>query len=366
MMTPRERFLTALRGGQPDRVPVWDWVNNPALYQDQLGETPTCFDGSLAARLSKALGLDGVWAPAEGFMGLISRRWQWLDNVRFVDEWGIGYQVETGSWPLAFPAKHPLKTRADWDNLAKPEPSTPWRVEYATAAVAEAKREIGVVGGVRGPFSSAWMLMGLTQMSFNLFDDPALLADIFKTAADFWTGVGGQLIEAGVDAVVIHDDLGSNTATFFAPDDLRRYYLPHLRRQVQTLAETGTPVILHSCGNIKAVLPDLVATGISGLNNLQRTAQMKIEEVKATYGPNLCLIGNVDATTLMPTATPAEVEQAVKACLDVAAPGGGYILATDHSFHEGIPLKNVYALIQAGKKFGGYYHPDRQGEQTDG
>jgi uroporphyrinogen decarboxylase len=345
---------------------VWDWVNNPALYQAQLGETPTVFDGRLAARLSKALGLDAVWAPAEGFMGLISKRWQWLDEVRYVDEWGVGYQVETGSWPLGFPAKHPVKSPADWDNLTRPEPDNPWRVEYVAGAVAEAKREIAVVGGVRGPFSSAWMLMGLTQMSFILFDDPELLTNIFQTTADFWSAVGRQLIEAGVDAVVIHDDLGSNTATFFAPEDLRRYHLPHLRRQVQALAESGAPVILHSCGNIKAVLPDLVATGIAGLNNLQRTAHMKIEEVKAAYGPKLCLIGNVDATTLMPTATPGEVEQAVKACLEVAAPGGGYILATDHSFHEGIPLENVYALIGAGKKFGSYYHPDREGEQIDG
>ena len=56
----------------------------------------------------------------------------------------------------------------------------------------------------------------------------------------------------------------------------------------------------------------------------------------------------------MPTATPAEVEQAVQACLQIGAPGGGYILATDHSFHEGIPLENVYAFIEAGKKYGRY------------
>jgi uroporphyrinogen decarboxylase len=354
MTRPRERFLTALGGGQPDRVPVWDWVNNPALYQDQVGVTPTYFDGSLAARLSKALGLDAVWVPAEGFMGLIANRWRWLDEVRYVDEWGIGYQMEAGSWPLAFPANYPVKSRADWDNLDRPEPDAPWRAAYAAPAVTEANQEIAVVGGIRGPFSSAWMLMGLTQMSYNLFDDPALLTDIFKTTADFWTGVGRQLIRAGVDAVVIHDDLGSNTATFFAPDDLRRYHLPHLRRQVQSLAETGTPVIFHSCGNIKAVLPDLVKTGISGLNNLQRTAQMNIEAVKATYGPTLCLIGNVDATTLMPTATPAEVKQAVFACLQIGAPGGGYVLATDHSFHEGIPLENVYAFIEAGHTYGKY------------
>ena len=357
-MNSRHRFLTALQGGQPDRVPVWDWVNNPALYQDKLGQTPHFFDGQLAAQLAQALGLDAVWVPAEGFMGLISSRWRWLDEVRYVDEWGVGYQVEAGSWPLAFPAQQPIKQRADWEKLVSPDPQTPWRSHYARAAIAAARRQpeqdIAVVGGIRGPFSSTWMLMGLTQMSFTLFDDPALLTTMFQTLTDFWAAVGLQLFEVGVDAVVIHDDLGSNTATFFDPALLRQYYLPHLQRLVHTLAEGGRPVIFHSCGNINAVLADVVATGISGLNNLQRAARMDLAAVKAAYGPKLCLIGNVDATNLMPTATPAEVEQAVQACLRLGAPGGGYILATDHSFHEGIPLENVYAFIEAGNKYGRY------------
>jgi len=41
--------------------------------------------------------------------------------------------------------------------------------QYARQALAEAKCEIAIVGGIRGPFSSAWMLMGLEVMSFALF-----------------------------------------------------------------------------------------------------------------------------------------------------------------------------------------------------
>lgn len=356
-MTPRERFLTALHGGQPDRVPVWDWVNNPALYQAALGHSPRFFDGGLAAQLSRALGLDAVWAPAEGFMALPSSRWRWLDDHRYVDEWGTRYQMEAGSWPLAFPAEFPVKNRANWDALPRPDPHAPWRADYMRAAVAEARRDpatdLAVVGGIRGPFASAWMLMGLTRMSFTMADEPDLLPEMFAALADFWVGVGRQLMEAGADAVVIHDDLGSNTATFFAPDYLRRHHLPHLARLVQSLKQAGAPVILHSCGNINAVLPDVVNTGIAGLNNLQRAARMDLAAVKAAY-PGLCLIGNVDATGLMPTATPAEVEAAVQDCLRVAAPGGGYVLATDHSFHEGIPPENVYAFIEAGHRYGVY------------
>jgi uroporphyrinogen decarboxylase len=357
-MSPRERFLAALGCRQPDRVPVWDWVNNPALYQDKLGQKPFFYDGRLAVRLSRALGLDAAWVPAEGFMALASGRWRWLDEHCFVDEWGIEYRMEAGSWPLAFPTSHPVRSRLDWESLSPPDPDAAWRADYAREAVDEARREaegrVAVVGGIRGPFSSAWMLMGLTDMSLALFDDPATLSDIFRATADFWMRVGLQLPACGVDAVVIHDDLGSNTGTFFAPDVLRQLYLPQLRRQVQGLASAGTPVILHSCGNINALLPDLADSGISALNNLQRAAGMDLAGVKAAFGDRLCLIGNVDATRFMPSASPAEVEGAVRECLRIGAPGGGYVLATDHSFHAGIPLENVYAFIQAGKKHGTY------------
>jgi uroporphyrinogen decarboxylase len=357
-MNCRERFLTALGGDQPDRVPIFDWVNNPALYEHYLGGAPGFYDGGRAAELASTLGLDAAWVPDGGFLGLPAPRWQWRDATDFVDEWSVGWRLGAGSWPLAFPMTHPVQKMADWQHLAIPDPTAAWRVQHVTDAVAAVEgrqdRRIAVVAGIRGPFSSAWMLMGLTAMSYALVDQPALLEAVFSATADFWAEAGRGLINAGADAIVIHDDQGSNTGTFFAPKRWRQVVLPHLRRQIATLAAIGKPVILHSCGNINAILPDLVSTGIAGLNNLQQTAGMDLAAVKATYGLKLCLIGNVDATRLMPTATPAEVEAAVVECLRVGAPGGGYVLATDHSFHEGIPIENVRTFIEAGLKHGAY------------
>ncbi|OIO88990.1 MAG: hypothetical protein AUK03_15320 [Anaerolineae bacterium CG2_30_64_16] len=202
--------------------------------------------------------------------------------------------------------------------------------------------------------SSAWMLMGLQQMSYALVDEPALLTDIFRTTAAFWTQAGLRLIATGVDALVVHDDQGSNSGTFFSPTRFRQMVLPHLRQQIVTLRAAGVPIILHSCGNVNAILPDLVETGIAGLNNLQRGAHMDLQAVKAAYGDRLCLIGNVDASGVMSTGAPDEVTQAVIEAIQIGAPGGGYILATDHSFHEGIPIENVLAFIAAGREHGGY------------
>jgi hypothetical protein len=108
-MRPRERFLAALAGAPVDRVPIFDWVNNPAIYADALGVVPGGFDGALAARLSAALGLDACWAPDGGFLGLPQARYRWLDAARYVDEWGVTWQVGEGSRPLAFPVAHAVR-----------------------------------------------------------------------------------------------------------------------------------------------------------------------------------------------------------------------------------------------------------------
>ena len=38
----------------------------------------------------------------------------------------------------------------------------------------------------------------------------------------------------------------------------------------------------------------------------------------------------------------------------IGKPGGGYILSTDHSIHDGMPLQNVMAYIEAGTSHGHY------------
>ena len=360
-IAPRDCFLAALRGEPTDRVPIFDWVNHPALYERELGQRPDLFDGRLAARVYRSLGLDACWVPAGGFTALPLERWHWQDENTFVDEWGTVYRREAGAWPLASPIAHPVKNASDWQALQlrlrdlEKNANADWRVQYATDALAEFSDDhapLAVVAGLRGPFATAWMLMGLADMSYSLFDASDMLEEIFFTASQFWTTVGLRLIGAGVDALVIHDDMGSGNATFFSPRHMRQHVLPHLERQVAILADTGIPIILHSCGNINALLPDLAAMNIAGLNNLQRAAGMDLAAVKRAYGDRLCLIGNVDATGLLPFATPEEVEEAVRECLATGAPGGRYILATDHSFHEGIPLENIYAFIAAGKRYG--------------
>lgn len=102
------------------------------------------------------------------------------------------------------------------------------------------------------------------------------------------------------------------------------------------------------------MLDGLVGTGISGYNPVERAAGMDLEKVKKRYPGKLCCIGNVDNKTTLVSGSVEEVIAETRECLEIGMPGGGYILSSDHSFHDDIPSDNIFAMIETVKKYGKY------------
>jgi len=210
------------------------------------------------------------------------------------------------------------------------------------------------VGAVRGPFSGAWMVAGMVNMGRWLQKEPDLFDDVLREMARWNTQVGLQEIAAGVDAIMIHDDWGMNMGLMVNPDLWRRYVYPHIAEEVETLAATGTPIIMHSDGNLNAIMDEIVGMKISALNPVQRNSSMDAFALKQKYGNRLCLIGNISASQTLPYGSPGDVElQALELLRDVA-PGGAFIMAPDHSYHGGIPSANVWQVFETCKKYGAY------------
>ena len=116
-----------------------------------------------------------------------------------------------------------------------------------------------------------------------------------------------------------------------------------------------------------AILEDLSQMAIDGLNNLQSHAGMDIELVKRCYGKKWTIIGNVDATTVMTSTRKEDIEEAIASVIWTAGWGGGLILATDHSFHKGIPVENVIHFIHKAKELGAYpLRPSADSSGMDG
>ena len=79
---------------------------------------------------------------------------------------------------------------------------------------------------------------------------------------------------------------------------------------------------------------------------------------KELYGHRFAIIGNIDLSRTLPFGTPEDVAQETKDAIDAAAKGGGYILASDHSLHDGIPIENILEMFRVGADYGGSYYQE--------
>jgi uroporphyrinogen decarboxylase len=351
-MNSRERFLTAIQGNIPDRVPLFEFYWNPALIKSVLGQPMSPHhNADDEVKMSLAMEIDMVYTAPYGFSSFTNIQ---IHGTEYRDEWGTLWGTDKTSWPGGWPKTHVINSPEDWEKLPIPDPTLPKRMDQPKRTIELANGKLAVLGGVRGPFSALWMLSGITNISRWIYENPGFLHEILHEMGKWNTLIGLQLIETGVDAVIIHDDWGMNTATFLSPDHWNEFIKPYVVEQIETFANTNTPVILHSDGNINALMDEITQLPINALNPLQRSAGMNLAAIKEKYGDRICIIGNLSTTETLPDGSPDDVEREVLGCLRDAAPGGGYVLAPDHSYHSAIPVENIHRALDTCKKYGIY------------
>ena len=348
-MTRKERFLMALKVQRPDRVPLFDFLFQQPLYQELIGHRPEGYNGPDAVRCALALDHDGVWLPFGGFTGYQPT---YLAKDVYQDEWGTTYRKTEASWPIDAPIDYPIKSSADLKSYRPPDPSLPGRTAEIEAARDMPNDDIALLGGVQGPLTTAWLLMGYEGICYALYDDPDLIDAVCRMSNEFFREAARRSAEAGCVGIWISEDLGSSSGAFFSLEHYRRYFLAPFAELAEYVDSLGVPALLHACGHILPYLDDLCQTRIAAVHPLQRTAGMDLRQMKEKYGQRLCLIGNVDSSRTLPYGTPEEVAAEVREAIDIAAPGGGYVLASDHSLHDGIPVENILVMFRTAAEYG--------------
>ena len=339
-MTHRERQLTAIAHVEPDRIPV------DAIHIENVPEIAAHL-GIAADAVLERLGLDGR-AVGVGYLGALPPP----QDGEPLSEWGTPAQHDygTGHWyPLADAA-----TSADLARHAWPDPA---RYDYAGAAAAAAA--LHAAYAVRGPywvplFCRVCSLAGMEATLVSLATDPAafeaLLDAVFARVAEicrrFVHACGDSL-----DILCLGDDFATQRGMLFEPALWRRYLKPRLAELFALGKRAGKPVWFHSCGDITAILPDLIDIGMDVWETVQlHTLPLSPAVLKREYGRHLAFFGAVN-TQRLPFATPAEVAAEVAACCRTLGRGGGYICGPDHHVKPDVPPANVVALFAAATGF---------------
>jgi len=110
---------------------------------------------------------------------------------------------------------------------------------------------------------------------------------------------------------------------------------------------------LHSCGSIRALMPDRIEAGFDIINPVQTTCKgMAAEGLKADFGNDVCFWGGgCDTKAVLPQGTPAEVKDHVKRRLEILMPGGGFVFNPVHNILPEVPPQNIVAMFEAVQEF---------------
>ncbi len=195
--------------------------------------------------------------------------------------------------------------------------------------------------------------VGTERLLMAMLDDPAWCVDMFNHFLDLDIALLDRVWDAGYtfDAVNWPDDMGYKQNQFFSIKTYRELLKPVHKRAVDWAHAKGVKVRLHSCGDIRPLIPELVEIGIDGLNPLEVKAGMDPIAIKQTYGTDLLLHGGVNAVLWDDREA---IEAEMRRVIPHLKQQGGYIFSSDHSVPSSVSLDNFRAIVALAKTLGRY------------
>lgn len=214
---------------------------------------------------------------------------------------------------------------------------------------------VGCFGG--HIFQAGQYLRGWSEFLLDLAGNPAMAENVMDRLVNAHIKVFDRYAETvykNVDIIQVCDDMGMQNTTWISPDTYRKLIKPYHQRLYQHIKnKTGAPLLLHSCGSVYTFIPDFIEIGVDILNPVQYSAdKMDLTVLKREFGGDICFWGGgVDTQKILPFGTPQQVSDEVKRCIDILAPGGGFVFATVHNITEGVPLENILAAFKTAKEY---------------
>jgi uroporphyrinogen decarboxylase len=153
-----------------------------------------------------------------------------------------------------------------------------------------------------------------------------------------------------IDIILFGDDLGMQTGPMISPRMYREFFKPRHRLLWNRAKELASvKVMLHCCGGVRELLPDLIEAGLDAINPVQISCRgMAAGELKAEFGRDITFWGGgCDTRDILLNATPAQVAEHVKRQVEILRPGGGFVFQQVHNILANVPPENIIAMLDA-------------------
>ena len=159
-----------------------------------------------------------------------------------------------------------------------------------------------------------------------------------------------QVVGEYLDVVVLNGaDYGNQDREAFRPDLFGEIMTRGWKVLCDAVHEfPHVKVFIHTCGSIPGMIPHIVEAGVDCLNPVQWSAAgMDRRWMKETFGDRIVFWGGaINTQRTFPFGTSEEVRREAQECLDIYAPGGGFVVNPIHNIQADVPIENILALYE--------------------
>jgi len=353
-MTQKERFLTALRGGRPDRIP-WacnfdHWLN----VNRARGTLPKEFDGVSRDDICRAIGA-AIWARASVFKTetpnvKVTRREEGDSEI-------TTYETPVGSiWTrhrtardftrAQFLKEHAIKTPQDIEVqkfIIQDEVLSPAYDSFLEAERSVGEDGIALTGVGYSPFQAFMIrLAGWVNGVYLLHDHPEKVEELIEVIEEKVLEACRIAADSPGQVVAIGDNMDARTTS---PTYYRRYLIPFYRKAAAILHEKGKIVQSHYDAPVRALLPLIPETGLDVIEAVPPfpMGDCTMGEAYKALRPRVAIQGGVPAVLVLPSSNLDELRRFVIQVIQEVQPGDGFVLG----MADKVPPDANFELVKA-------------------
>jgi uroporphyrinogen decarboxylase len=353
-MKARERIRTILAGGTPDdRIGMNDSMWSSTVERWHREGLP---EGESA---QSHFGVDDICQIGANYsLMLPDKTIEESEDYRiYTNNNGVtckDYRLPRG-W-VTYPMEFAIRDRDDWERHEPHMAFRPERLPVNALSTFESGRARGqfVAYTSHASFHPVWELIGQENELVWMCETPHLVREIAERIADLVIENYEELKKLGIefDGAFLADDMGFRSGTLFSRAMYREIIFPAHKRICDHLNADDSPPILHSDGDIREFIPDIIDAGFKGLHPLEVKAGLDIQDLKSRYGGRLAFYGNIDARVM--AGTRGDIEREISKKIPLAKEGGGYIYHSDHSVPDDVSLENYAYVMELVRQYGTY------------
>ena len=350
MVGKRDNILRAVCFERPETIPMSFHINAacwhhypPDALHDLMASHPVLFPGFAK--------------PSEPVLTEYDSNQR--AGVPFEDAWGCVWET-TDDGITGTVTGHPLREWKDFDVYRPPDPAhtfglgpVDWARVVQRVRQARASGELATGGLAHGhTFMTLANLRGYENLIFDMADEDPRLYDLIHMVEDFNMGIVRRFTNLGVDLMGYAEDLGMQVGPMISPQHLRTYINPSYQRLMAPAREAGCIVHMHSDGDIRQLVDDLVDGGVEVMN-LQDLVN-GIDWIQERLAGRVCIELDIDRQSITRFGTPDQIDALIRQEVQkLGSREGGLMMV--FGLYPGTPLENVAALMDAMERYAGYY-----------